>query len=413
MNGGKSVKRERNPRPPMFGKVYPWRVPIFWSGFALLSQAFALPGPVRDAASLAWPNGFHLHFPAAHLLFTPFCSTADFLTVLSAKQIEAFCIVLFIGIFVFLRLRTALISLMCFIGFVAWGALIPRPMAKLVADDPDILLVDFHSHTRFSHDGRPMFTAERNMAWHQAQGYEAAFITDHNRVEASQAAFAESIANWHAVGFRSLEGEEVSLAHTHLVILGNHDRIDNRPYDSDPSRIPRFISDMRKKGIPVIASLPEYWLYHWGSGVQDFANWGIQGFEIINSAPKALDFPAAYRSQVIELCRQQNLFMTGISDNHGYGYATAVWNAMRIPGWQSLGPVLLEKAVLRGLVEQRFKAVQVLERAKFWPAGPLELAISPILDVVTYWRSLQGVQALAWVGWIWLVWCLRRVGPLA
>ena len=42
-------------------------------------------------------------------------------------------------------------------------------------------------------------------------------------------------------------------------------------------------------------------------------DWGIAGFEIINSAPKALDFPEAKRREIIALCRLHNLPMTGIS----------------------------------------------------------------------------------------------------
>src|SRR5262249_55569361 len=157
-----------------------------------------------------------------------------------------------------------------------------------------------------------------------------------------------------------------------LVILGNHERVDNRPYDSDPYKIPLFIAEMHKKSVPVIASLPEYWLYHWGEGVTDFIRWGIDGFEIINSAPKALDFPFSHRAQIVDLCKRQNLFITGISDNHGYGYATAVWNAMDIPGWQALGPDELEKAVLSQLRVKRYQAVQVLERVKFSPESFVE-----------------------------------------
>jgi len=111
-----------------------------------------------------------------------------------------------------------------------------------------------------------------------------------------------------------LRREEISLWKTHLVVLGNHERIDNRPYDSDPAKVLLFIQEMNKQGLPVIASLPEYWWYHWPSppqtislalppGVSDpdqptggtstyqFIRSGITGFEIINSAPKALDFP--------------------------------------------------------------------------------------------------------------------------
>jgi len=238
------------------------------------------------------------------------------------------------------------------------------------------------------------------------QGYNASFITDHNRIESSQKAKAISRADWKATGYRSLEGEEVSLYRTHLVILGVHEKVDNRPYDSDAKKIPLFIKDMHKKGIPVIASLPEYWWYHWqGSAlgtVDDFVRWGINAFEIINSAPKALDFPPAYRRQIVELCRAHNLPITGISDNHGWGYATAAWNAMHIPGWQKMDPDRLESAVLSAFRTQRFSAVQVLERARFNAQTPLGLLINPFIDVLLLWQSLQPSETVSWVVWIWI-----------
>jgi len=380
-----------------------WRFPLFLSGLILLSQAFPLPSPVRDAATLQGVTGFTMHYPLGHLLFTPFCGLADVLTVLSYHQGIVMGIWVVTLFFILGGWRRGGVCFFLLLVFVAWGALIPRPMGRLVAGDPDVLLIDFHSHTRYSHDGRPMFTPERNMAWHRDQGYAASFITDHNRVEASQIANRESEADWPKTGYRSLQGEEVSLQKTHLIILGSHEKVDNRPYDGDFAKIPGFVADMHKKNYPVIASLPEYWLYHWGAGVQDFVKWGMDGFEIVNSAPKALDFPPAYRVQIVDLCRSQNLFMTGISDNHGYGYATAVWNAMTLPGWQSLGSEQLEKAVLLQLKTKRFHAVQVLERVKFFPETSLQLAFSPLGTFWIYWRSLQPVQAIAWVVWLWLI----------
>jgi len=256
-----------------------------------------------------------------------------------------------------------------------------------------------------------MFTPGRNMAWHREQGYNAAFITDHNRVESAQQAKALSRADWRRTGYRSLEGEEASLFKTHLVILGNHERIDNRPYDSDAKKIPLFIADMHQRKIPVIASIPEYWWYHWeGSSlgtVDDFIQWGIDGFEIINSAPKALDFPPAYRRHIVELCRAHNLPMTGISDNHGWGYATAAWNALHLPGWQAMDPDQLEAAVLSALRTRRFAAVQVLERFRYNPESVSGLLAAPWVDAWLYWRSLQLSEALSWIAWIWLLYRLR------
>ncbi len=249
------------------------------------------------------------------------------------------------------------------------------------------------------------------MLWHMNQGYNAAFITDHNRTEAASWAKEDSRGNWKNTGYRSLEGEEVSLYHTHLVLLGNHEVVDNKPYDSDLSKISAFLSDMNKRNLPVVASLPEYWLYHWGDDIQSFVRWGMKGFEIVNSAPKALDFPLEKRLEIVDLCRRQNIFMTGISDNHGYGYATAVWNAMRIPGWQSMNPDQLENAVLESLKTERFSAVQVLERTRFMPMTSLELTFTPFGSLWIYFRSLQPFQVLSWILWIWTIFILYPSRP--
>src|ERR1700687_2276074 len=256
----------------------PWRVALFLSGLVLLSQAFPLASPVRDAATLAWAPHYHLVYPDWHLVFTPFCSVADALTMLSYHQDIVLVIWFFVLAFGFGGIRRGLLFFGLFMSFIVWGVLTPRPMGRLVPDDAGTLLIDFHSHTQFSHDGRPSFTPEANRQWHWRQGYGASFITDHNRIEASQIAKIASRNDWRQTGYRSLEAEEVSLKKTHLVILGNHERVDNRPYDSDFAKIPLFVTAMHKKKYPVIASLPEYWFYHWGEGVQDFVRWGWDSF---------------------------------------------------------------------------------------------------------------------------------------
>jgi hypothetical protein len=395
-----------------------WRWPLGSSVFVLLSQAFRLPSPVRDAASGAWPAGFSLHLPPLYWLFAPFCGPADRITLLSYHQAVVFLVYAVAAILVFLGLRKGALGVLLLIVFLSWTVLIPHPQARLVAVDPDILLIDFHSHTSFSHDGRKWpiaFTPERNMRWHQAQGYGAAFITDHNRIDAAEQAKAVTRADWRQTGYRSLEGEEVSLLKTHLVVLGAHERIDNQPWDSNPRKIRLFIAEMNKRRLPVIASIPEYWLYHWKptitsmGTVDDFIAWGIQGFEIVNSAPIAGDFPPAYRRRIVELCRAHNLPMTGISDTHGWGYATAAWNAMRVPGWQQMDPDQLETVVLKTLKSEGVEAVEVLERARYNPEQFLSLLCSPFIDAGIYWRSLQLLEVLSWIFWIWLATAIHKL----
>jgi hypothetical protein len=402
---------------------------MFLSGLVLMSQAFPLPSAVRDAATLLPLPQFHLHYPFWHLVFTPFCSVADALTVLGFREEKVLLVWFLCLCFLSGKVRRGFLMVFLCVVFLVWGGLIARPMGRLIASDPNVLLIDFHSHTQFSHDGRPSFTPEANRRWHRKQGYNAAFITDHNLVDAAEIAKQASRQDWTSTGYRSMEGEEVSLQKTHLVILGNHQRVDNKPYDGDFGKILGFVVDMHKLGCPVIASLPEYWFYHWnpsplpagrqahpsplsegrgskgeGSGdIYDFVRWGMDGFEIINSAPKAQDFPLPKRLQIVDLCRRQNLFMTGISDNHGYGYATAAWNAMSIPGWQKMNPDELEKAVLETLSTKRFAAVQVLERVRYVPQSTLGLIFSPIAIGCLYWRSLQPLQAVSWLLCIWVI----------
>ncbi len=281
-------------------------------------------------------------------------------------------------------------ALIGLIGFLLWGALVPRPMAKLVPHDPDVLLVDFHSHTRYSHDGRPSFSPERNMEWHRLQGFHAGFITDHNRVDGALEAKELSRQNWQQTGYRSLLGEEVSLFKTHLVVLGVESMIDHRPFDGAHEKITPFIQSMKKRGLPVVASLPEYWAHGWPQTLDALTKGGISGFEIISGAPKALDFPRLSRDRVAAFCRERNIFITGISDNHGFGYATPAWNAMKIARWRTMGPDALEKAIIRNL-QAGYSSVQVLERD--W----------------RFWKSIKPSQALSITAWIWLLWGLGQL----
>ncbi len=374
---------------------------LFSSGILLFSQAARLPSPVRDIAVGSWASGYHMDYSIGYLLLAPFCGVADAWTVLGLKSSYALLALALLACLLLRRIKRIVIALGLFLGFLAWAILCPRPMAKLVAENPAVLLVDFHSHSRVSHDGRPSFSAQDNMRWHEAQGYGASFITDHNKIDSSREAKEISRKNWPGKRYVSLEGEEISLQKTHLAVLGVHERIDNRPYDSDHAKIHKFIKDTRKKGMLVIASLPEYWFYHWGNGVQDFITWGVDGFEVINSAPKALDFPPAMRSDILALCSTHNLFITGISDTHGYGYATAAWNAVLLPGWHDLDADTREKALLAKLKKDRFKAVQVLARARFEHEETWQLGIAPLVSLIYVWRSLTPALCLSWIAWIW------------
>src|SRR2546421_4995830 len=113
-----------------------WRSPLLFSGVVLLSQAFPLPSPVRDAATGQWVSGYSLHLPRLYILFAPFCGIADRLTLLSYHQAVVFLVYLVIGTFLWLGIKRGSLALTAFLVFLAWVILVPHPMAQLLAADP-------------------------------------------------------------------------------------------------------------------------------------------------------------------------------------------------------------------------------------------------------------------------------------
>ena len=365
--------------------------PLFLTVALSLAHLISFPARLQDAATLAPITDFHLNFPLIHFIFEPFFGLADALT-LAIKWPTVIFILWVIALLPFMKgWRRRLAILSAGVLFTAWAILIPRPMARITADDPAALVIDFHSHTLASHDGRRSFTTEANARWHQQQGFNASFLTDHNAVAGK------------TTGPFSLAGEEVSLYKMSFVVLAPTTPVDRRPYTSTPWLIEPFIKEMHKRGLLVIGVLPYYWIYHWNKKptVEDFIRWGTDGFEISNGAPRGLDFPFQCRQKILALCRQYNLIFNGASDNHGYGYTVPCWNVVHLPGWRSLSPLELETAVVAHLAKYRFDAVRVLERPRFRPANPLELALSPIGIALVYARTLNWAQTISWILWIW------------
>jgi len=398
----------------------------------LLAQAFRLPSALVDAATGEPLRDFALAFPLAHLLLTPFSAAADYLTFNSARQDKVlvfYLLAAYWAAWLALRRRerrTApasalhgaakaaggyLLYLAAVAGFLAWAALSQRPMARLLAAHPDDLVLDFHSHTNRSHDGRGSFGPRQNMAWHTQAGFSAGFITDHNVITASAEARQISREEHASTGYRSLFGEEVSLYRAHVVALAPKEWIYNRPYDGDREGLRRFLGDCGGRfGALCVLSLPEYWLHHWEE-LDQLADWGARGVEIVNSAPIALDFPADKRREVVDLCRRRNLFLAGAADNHGWSRAAYVWNVMRVPAQAAMGPDELGKAVALALRRDGFSAVRVVARAKRAPAQGLGIVFDPALGLWTMLRAFTRLQAGVSLCWVWaaaLAWSMKK-----
>jgi len=74
-------------------------------------------------------------------------------------------------------------------------------------------VIDYHAHTSASHDGRPGWTLAKLADWHERQGYEASYVTDHNVVyDGSLPPASTSIS--------LLPGVEWSVHQQHVVAIG-------------------------------------------------------------------------------------------------------------------------------------------------------------------------------------------------
>lgn len=388
----------------------------------LLGQAFSFPGLVRDAVTGGFP-GYGLEFPVGYVFTAPFSALADLLTFNSARQHVVWAVYLVLAFVAWrvlknrgkrLSSRDARIGfllneggcLLLYFGalavFLIWTALGPRPAARLSLPG-DILAIDFHSHTSSSRDARRSFSPQKNVAWHRVQGFGAGFITDHNLVEGSLEAFEYTARRHPDIGYRSLPGEEVSLHDAHIVVLGNTELIDNKPFNANLGGLKRFLHYCRieNKGLPVL-SLPEYWKHHWAR-LELLMRWGARGVEVVNSSPKSLDFPPDKFREVVELARRHNLFLTGVSDSHGWGNAVFTWSLMSIPDHSKLGPEELREEVLGTLHLRGFEAVRVVTRLKHQPAQGLGIVLDPIASLWVLSRSLTGSLTAVSLLWAWLL----------
>ena len=366
--------------------------------------------PLSDPLGAPLPAGLHLALPWLYLLAAPLFDLWDGISMLNMRRLTGFLTGLLL-LFVLWRIlrgvirrgttlgRELLVFLASFAGlaaFVVAGLLWHRPMAALAGAGPDQVVVDFHTHTNRSHDvtGTAMrgYDVASNLRWHRRAGFDAAFITDHNTVGPLASGEGLSIG---------CPGIELSVWRAHIVLLGDSMPIDRSPYNRD---LAGLLDLLRKTdtayGSLSVASIPEYVRNHWGR-LDTLVAAGLDGFEVVNAAPKANEITRAQRDTVIALARQTNRFVVGVSDSHGWGATSMVWNLVEVPGWRSApGRVCAE--ILRRM-GGGFGSVRIIERHRLRPDAAWPTILTPVGVLWETWRSLSWSETLAWVGWIWAI----------
>src|SRR6185369_2999251 len=138
--------------------------------------------PIRDAVTLGPVGEARLSQPAAYLAIGPISNVMDTLTLLGVGQ-HISVLLWAIGAFAVWRVlamrrgavaRDHLMAASGYFGILiavyVIGIVAPRPMAQLVLSDETVLAVDFHAHTKYSHDGRAGWEPTDVREWHTGAG---------------------------------------------------------------------------------------------------------------------------------------------------------------------------------------------------------------------------------------------------
>lgn len=359
----------------------------------------------------AAPETRGLDYPLLHVVFAPLTLLGDWLNGGSRRDLVGF---LLWGVVAYALARLAwrrpglaawreALYAAAFAagvaGFIAWVVYAPRPIPRLYTNHPDELVWDAHSHTAVSHDGRRGFDPAASAAWHREAGFHAAFVTDHNQFTATPDT---------QPGVRLLDGEELSLAGLHLLVLGARERIANEPanasWDSTLALIRRLGADTT---LLLVASLPEYWRYHWGEDLGDMAGAGVRGFEIWTSSPKAMEIPPRDRAHVMARARAAELAVVGSTDMHGIGRTASVWNVMLLNRWRELDEDALRAAVI-GRLRAGYGANAVVVLGRWLPSSALGQAVAVPVNVALLAGRGSPLHGAALIAWIWLAALVSR-----
>jgi len=165
--------------------------------------------------------------------------------------------------------------------------------ARLTTSDDAGTVIDYHAHTSASHDGRPGWSLAKLADWHARQGFEATLRDGPQR--------GLTTVRWLPRRCPSACCPASSGAYTASMSWRSARRAAApRQLRGSTDGWSRIFAAIERQGGLSIASLPEYWRNHWDD-LGAFVLAGVDGFEIVNCAPKALAFPSQLRRDVLTL----------------------------------------------------------------------------------------------------------------
>lgn len=373
--------------------------------------------PLRDAVTHGDVTGMRIAISREFAIVAPFCAILDMQSLLTVPQHIAVLVTLLIGFaiwrcVVFARstsypvwrreaggLLLTVIAVPVLMLLV--NVLSPRPMARLVVDDPDLVAVDVHAHTASSHDARPDWTQARVREWHRASGFNVAYITDHKRFGGAIDAMASNPPRA-GDGVVLLSGLEMRSAGQHVNVLSMTPAESTYVVDSDHLTAGIRLSDGRAPLI--VQTIPFDFKRFSGPGQDSLPV--TRAIELNDGAPRGLTTGLNRHAQILAMADSFNLALVAGSDNHGWGNTASGWTLVRVPGWRALSPgalaVKLEETMLGGR-----HATQVVVRRTPLLSGILPLTMTLPMMFVSAARALTVPERVSWVAWGWTTLLIR------
>ncbi len=375
--------------------------------------------PLRDAVTHADAQGVRLEIGAAYAILSPFCAMLDMQALLTVPQHIAFMATMLIGflawrVTAFARsssypiwrreLRDLLLTVLV-IPFVVLlvNVLPPRPMAKLVVDDPALVAVDVHSHTASSHDGRPDWSPARVREWHAKSGFNVAYITDHKRFGGAVDGIATNPA--HAGdGVVLLSGLELFSGGQHVNVLSMTPA--ESTYIVEVDHLTKAIRLQDGRVPLILQTIPFDFPRFAGSGQDTLPL--TRAIELNDGAPKGLTVGLTRHAQILRYADSLDLALVAGSDNHGWGNTASGWTLVRVPGWRTLTPAALAVQLETTMLGGR-RSTQVVERRTPLLLTAPQVALTVPVMFLTVARSLTLAERVSWIVWAWAL-VLARVG---
>lgn len=365
----------------------------------------------------AEPGGARLDVGWGYLLLAPVFNVLDTLSLLTINQHYAFLATLIAAFLAWRLLRrrerlgwlrrtgvelgTAALSLAGLLAFYGFGMVGERPMAALIMDDPDAVIVDFHSHTEHSHDSRAGFDAGKRREWSQAAGFNAAYIADH-RTYQGYADAAPDNPRQAGDGIVLLPGLEIKFADKYASVLGPAWRYRNA-MDGN-----HLIADSLYRSLQAGAPRPTLVLTIPG-GLDSIPaatadSIGYVAVEVNDAAPRGLEQGRRDRRIILDMSDSLDLALVASSNNHGWGRTAAAWTVLDIPGWRSMTPLRLSQAIEEQLHRRRAGATRVVERRMpYAGSSPPALAVTGPAIGWQMFGGLSGGERAAWLAWVWVL----------